>query len=221
MDRFIERFAKVDADLVISHEHGVAYQRDMTASRVAYGAEYFAKVSAYNGVIARAVNHGRCVMLERYLPRGATVLDIGAGNGAFIRAAGMSGFDAKGFDVMPEAVAELKAADCYADDPQDFDAVTLWDTIEHLEEPALCLKAMRRGAFLFASIPVFQDLGRIRESKHYRPSEHLYYWTAKGFCDWLARYGFRLLEESAHEINAGRESIGAFAFCKDGELNAV
>lgn len=41
------------------------------------------------------------------------------------------------------------------------------------------------------------------------------YWTAQGFIDWMALYGYRLIEQSAHETDAGRESIGAFAFCRD------
>lgn len=36
-----------------------------------------------------------------------------------------------------------------------------------------------------------------------------------GFTDWMALWGFRLAEESNHEVEAGRESIGAFAFVKD------
>jgi hypothetical protein len=31
----------------------------------------------------------------------------------------------------------------------------------------------------------------------------------------MAMYGFRLLEQSSHETDAGRESIAAFAFCRD------
>jgi hypothetical protein len=31
----------------------------------------------------------------------------------------------------------------------------------------------------------------------------------------MGLYGFRLLEMSSHEVDAGRESIGAFAFCRD------
>ncbi len=36
----------------------------------------------------------------------------------------------------------------------------------------------------------------------------------KGFIAWAALYGFHLIERSTHEIDAGRESIGAFAFSR-------
>jgi hypothetical protein len=112
-------------------------------------------------------------------------------------------------------VRRLKEADLYADDLGAFEAVTMWDSIEHLEKPERSLKHIRKGGYLFASIPIFEDLRHVRESKHYKPGEHLYYWTAQGFIDWIAFYGFRLLEQSSHETDAGRESIGAFAFCRD------
>ncbi len=125
------------------------------------------------------------------------------------------GFDAKGFDVIPQSVDRLKSENIYSVDLTEFDAVTMWDSIEHMEFPEQCLQKIHRGAMLFVSVPVFNDLKNIRSSKHYRPGEHLYYWTVKGFIDWIAMYGFRLLEQSQHEVDAGRESIGAFAFCRD------
>ena len=199
-------------------DNGVAYQRDR-AHRIRYDDEYLIKFGAYDPVIAATVNAGRCAMLARHLPKGASVLDVGAGDGGFVRAAGMAGFNAYGVDPIPKASQALREAGCYADDPSQFDAVTLWDTVEHMDNPGAILRAAR--AFVFASVPVFEDFSQIRASKHYRPGEHLYYWTADGFIDWFALYGFRLLEQSAHEIEAGRESIGAFAFCKDGEVNAI
>lgn len=215
MDRLIKRFdGVVDNDLMLCVPRGVAYQRSQ--GRIAYDGGYLAKVDAYDGTeIGRAVNAGRCAMLARHLPPKATLLDVGAGSGAFVRAARAAGFVASGWEVIPDAVARLLEAGAYADDPHVFDAVTLWDTIEHMDDPELRLCQVRKGAFLFASVPVFDDLRKIRESKHYRPNEHLYYWTTKGFIDWMAMYGFRLLEQSGHEIEAGRETIGAFAFRRD------
>jgi 2-polyprenyl-3-methyl-5-hydroxy-6-metoxy-1,4-benzoquinol methylase len=237
MDRLIKRLdATPDADLILCAAHGIAYQADMKSGRVKYDASYLAKVDAYEGgAIAKAVNAGRCALLGRHLQiplspplekgeslrggqrsgGGFSVLDVGSGSGAFVRAAKAAGFNASGWDVIPDAVARLLQDGTYADDPATFDAVTLWDTLEHMEDPELRLRQVSKGALLFVSIPVFDDLGKIRESKHYRPGEHLYYWTAQGFIDWMSLYGFRLLEQSDHETAAGRESIGAFAFCRD------
>ena len=215
MDSLISAFqCTPDADLMLCQSHGIAYQR--TPDRVQYGDGYWQKVSAYeNTDIARKVNAGRCALLMRHLPKEASVLDIGAGTGAFVREARAWGFAAKGCDAIPAANDRLRDAGLYADNPAGFDAVTCWDVIEHLEEPAAILRNVRHGSYLFASIPVFEDLTRIRESRHYRPSEHLYYFSAPGFVRWMALYGYQLRERSSHEIEAGRESIGAFAFCRE------
>lgn len=213
----IKRFdTEADNDLMLCEHRGVAYQRDMSKGRIHYGAAYLANYDAYaSGPLADAINAGRVAFVARHAPAGASVLDFGAASGIFVRRAVAAGFAAKGFDVIPEAVLRLKKDGLFADDLSAFDVITMWDSIEHLEQPQRSIRKMRKGAFLFVSVPVFEDLRRVRKSKHYKPGEHLYYWTPQGFIDWMALYGFRLLEQSAHETEAGRESIGAFAFCRD------
>lgn len=195
---------------------GIAWQADMSRDRVPYDDAYMQKVAAYEDTqIARAVNHGRVAMISRHLKRHAWVLDYGAGTGAFVRAANAVGFYAYGYDVMPQAARSLRNAGVYAEPARHFDALTAWDSIEHMEAPEMMLKAVRPGAMLFLSLPVFEDLTAVRASKHYRPGEHLYYFTADGLERWLRGYGFLLMETSSHETDAGRESIGAFAFRRE------
>lgn len=216
MDSLIRRFDAVkDGDLMLCEHRGIAYQADMS-QRVDYGADYLAKCEGYADTpIAKAVNAGRVAMLARHLPEGASVLDIGAASGAFLREANAWGFAGKGCDVIPQVIERLQQDGLYAEDPSGFDAVTMWDVIEHIDCPELRFKPMHKGAFLFASVPIFASLRQIRQSRHYRPGEHLYYFTRDGFVAWMYERGFRLLEESTHETDAGRDSIGAFAFVKD------
>lgn len=211
MDPFIATFAaQPDGDLMVCESNGVAYQADMTPV-VEYGEAYWRKVSAYeDSAIAESVNLGRCELLTRYLTHCASVLDIGAGTGAFIRAAMPFGFYVRGFEVMPRAVMHLKVAGLYETAVENFDAVTMWDVLEHMVTPGDWLRRVR--SWLFVSLPVFKSLSNIRASRHYRPGEHLYYFTPDGLVDWLRLYGFKLIARSNHEIEAGRDSIGAFAF---------
>jgi hypothetical protein len=216
-NRLIKRFdCSRDADLRLCLHRGVAYQKDMSAAPIAYDDAYHDHYQALEGsAIASPLNAARVAMLARHAAEGATVLDIGAGCGTFVRAARSWGFAAKGFDIIPKTVEHLKAIDAFADNPDGFDAVTFWDSLEHIEEPETVLKRINRGAIVLVAIPIFDDLTRIRESKHYKPGEHLYYFTREGFIDWMAAYGFRLIEQSSHETDAGRDSIGAFAFRRD------
>lgn len=205
--------ARRDDDLMLCPSHGIAYQRRMHANRVDYNADYLEKVRAYEGgEIARRVIAGRLALMGRWLDPGASVLDYGVGSGEFLREAMAEGYAAKGFDIIPEVVSALHVERLYSDDPSQFEALTLWDTLEHLPEPWDVMGPLGVGGKLFVSIPLFEDLARIRESKHYRPGEHLYYFTRTGFVRWMRLRHFEALEESDHEREAGRESIGAFAF---------
>lgn len=216
MDRLIKRFEyRPYDDLMICEARGIAYQRDMTKRRVAYDNEYAKKFEAYDVDISDAVTDARLSLIHRTAPQGLKYLDWGCGDGAFLGAARAFDLDALGYEIIPDSARRLIASGLFADKVGDFDAVCMWDTLEHIDNPGALLQQMRSDALLFVSLPIFKDLGAIRESKHYRPGEHLYYFTAQGFIDYAALYGFRLLEQSDHEVIAGRDSIGAFAFRKD------
>ena len=215
MDRFIEQYgaepyAIDDADLRLCPVRGVAYQRHMAADRVEYGADYLEKCRLYEGTpIACAVNAARIALVSRYTT--GLMLDIGAGTGDFAKQRP----DTFAYDVNLPAEMELRAELLFTDAFASFNAFSLWDVLEHVEDVDNYFKHMRHGAYLFVSIPVFASLWSIRRSKHHRPGEHLYYWTERGFINWAACHGFRLLEVSWAECAAGREDIAQFAFCRD------
>ena len=207
-DRFIAEFPAIeDDDLMLCQSHGVAYQKDR-AHIVNYDAHYYDKCMAYEGKpIADKINAGRVGIVAKHYGRGA-VLDTGIGSGEFIK----SRPNTYGRDVNPVAIEWLMRNDLWAHYPSEFDAFTFWDVLEHIETPDDVLRHIRPGAYLFASIPVFDDLTRIRDSRHYRPGEHLYYFEDRGFVRWMHMHGFHLLERSNFETIAGRESIATFAF---------
>lgn len=209
MDRFIANLPSAhDADLVICPTHGVAYQRDM-AEQVHYNGAYFDKYVGYEDTpLAIRINDGRIALVNKYLGPACGVLDIGVGSGEFIKKRP----NTFGYDINPKAVEWLKQAMRWSDGFSAFDGFTFWDVIEHVENPDDYFRRIHAGAYLFTSLPIFDDLRRIRESKHYRPGEHLYYFTRDGFTDWMAAHGFRLLEIDDFETRAGREAILSFAF---------
>lgn len=214
MDPLIRRFdAELDGDLNICPTQGIAYQRDMRRGRVAYDDAYFVKCAAYEDTdIARQVVASRVALVNRHIGADHTLMDIGAGSGAFVRAR----FATWGCDINPATVAQLQADGRWCDDLRGFTAFCLWDVIEHIEDPdAHLFRQMPDGAWLFCSLPIFGSIAKIRESKHYRPGEHLYYFSERGFVNWMAEYRWRLVESSDAEMQAGREDIGQFAFRRD------
>lgn len=214
MDRFISTFvATEDADLRLCFANGVAYQADMSAGRIDYDESYHDHYKALEGQpVAAKLNAGRCALLARHAAPDSLVIDIGAGCGTFVRAARAWGFGAFGFDIIPKTVEVLTEMGAFASDVAAFDVVTFWDSLEHIEDPGVVLNEIRVGALVLVAIPLLSDLSLVRASKHFKPGEHLYHFTESGFVDWMGMHGFRLLEYSSHETDAGRESIGAFAF---------
>ncbi len=218
MDRFIGALpATQDGDLMLCEQHGVAYQRDMRVT-AQYDQDYFNKCASYEGQeIGRAINAFRVGFVNKHIGRDAGVLDIGVGSGEFIqtRAWACDGWrNTWGYDINPAAADWLKHRDLLALQFAPFNAFTMWDVIEHVPRPQVYFDRIQDGSYLFTSLPIFSDLTRIRESKHYRPGEHLYYWTEHGFVSWLGLYGFRLIDRQDFETYAGRDNILSFAFVR-------
>lgn len=209
MDRFIASMlpAEDDGDLVLCRDHGVAFQKDRS-NLVAYDQHYYDKCKSYEGQqIAEKINAGRIALVDKFLG-GNRIVDIGIGSGEFIRKRP----NTFGHDVNPVAIEWLKRNDLWAADLGTFAGATFWDVLEHVETPEQYLRHLGLGCYAFVSIPIIYALGAVRESKHYRPGEHLYYFTEDGFVAWMGRHGFLMAERQDFEIAAGRESIYSFAF---------
>ncbi len=197
-----------DGDLRLCPEKGIAYQHDQT-TLVPYDAAYFLKYSQYEGSeVSNRINAGRVALVNKYTL--GPVVDIGVGSGEFIKHRHLTW----GYDVNPVAKRWLRENRLWADELHSFDGYTFFDSLEHVPTPNDYLQEIQPGAYLFTSIPIYPDITRVRESKHYRPGEHLYYHTHEGLVWWLGQYGFALLEVQDFETKAGRDSILSYAFWK-------
>lgn len=141
------------------------------------------------------------------LPRpGARLLDVGCGNGAFVRHAVTLGWDAEGLDPDPAAVAAgsgLGARLTTGSLPHTaypdaaFAAVTLDHTIEHLHAPVAALRDVFRllepGGTVWIATPNLDSAGHQRFARHWRglePPRHLVLFTAQTLRTALAAAGY-------------------------------
>lgn len=211
MDRIVATYEYEEAkDLRICHKEGIAYQWPMNS--IKYDKSYFDKCGSYeNSDIANAINAARIDVVDRYCGSDNPVLDIGIGCGEFIKKRNGKTY---GIDVNKDAINWLKEKDLYSADFDKFNAFTMWDVLEHCVLPEKYFIRFKSGSFLFVSIPIFKDLNKIKKSKHYRPNEHLYYFTYEGFVKYMKDWGFDLKEKNELEIEAGREDIYTFVFQK-------
>jgi len=90
------------------------------------------------------------------------------------------------------------------------EAITCWDSLEHIPEPEKLLAKVEK--YVFVSMPIYDDMNDCLNSKHYKPGEHLHYFTARGFKLFMRQNGFDLLSSSAIESELGRDGIMSFVF---------
>ena len=199
------------SELVIDGERGIAYQADRRRT-IPYGMEYFNEYAKRRGTdISKRLNAARVAITERYC---TSVMDIGIGAGEFIDSCRLP---TVGYDVNRVGVDWLrerqKFVDPYANGiPANVDGVTLWDVLEHMPEPNDFLRLVSGGVYLFVSLPIFDDLSKLRESKHFKPGEHLTYFTERGLLHFMGENGFRCIEANDAETRAGRDGIKTFVF---------
>lgn len=175
---------------------------------------------------------------------GARILDIGCGYGTFVLTCRKRGYDAVGIDVaefeLRIARRRLRAAGVDGDSAivyqtatatrtpfvaRSFDAVTLWNTIEHVPSYADVLAEVDRliapRGFVFVTapnylafrreahyqipwVPLFPKVLAIRylRSFHRDPTflrHHIHYVTNWGVAMWFLRHGYRLhFRDTAH-----------------------
>ena len=171
-----------------------------------YDESYFAKYAGYAETdVGRRLNAARMALVARHWD--GPLVDVGIGCGQFVAARPMT----QGYDVNPAGIAWLNERDLWCDPyAQDVRAACFWDSLEHITDPAPLLANVRDKAFV--ALPIFRDMQHALGSKHFRPDEHCWYFTERGFVAFMDAHGFRLVEVTDDEMRIGREDILSFAF---------
>jgi 2-polyprenyl-3-methyl-5-hydroxy-6-metoxy-1,4-benzoquinol methylase len=200
-----------------NHDEGIAEQDDKEKP-IKYNVKYYHKLNNYrkDPIKHDRINQARVELVNEYIPRWKKVLDFGCGNGDFMTAVNKTHILIYGYDVMPDAIKNLKSEKAYLnpyqDDIRGISGVCMWDVLEHLSEPKEILEIIPKGAYLFMSIPIFETLHDIKKSHHYRPNEHFWYFTHNGILAYMDM--FKLLEYNDIETDLGREGIRTYVFRK-------
>jgi SAM-dependent methyltransferase len=144
------------------------------------------------------------------------LLDVGCANGQFLARAAALGHTVTGVDFSPEDieaatsqgfeayVADLSKKNALVDADRRFDAITLFQVIEHLEAPDLVFDQLTRlaapGAHLMLGCPSsrrytrkFMHPDRIGSSDFWDcPPQHSLRWTPAALEAFTARHGFAI-----------------------------
>jgi SAM-dependent methyltransferase len=159
--------------------------------------------------LLRVFDAHRMALLRSLSPPPARVLDAGAGQGRFVAAARVAGYDACGIEPArrgvqrsaligaPVATASIENADLGR---SSFDAVTLWHVLEHLERPGAALARIRgwlrpRGGLLIGVPNLASWQSRMSRGRWYHLDvpRHRTHFTATGLVRLLEDRGFEVL----------------------------
>ncbi|MFQ5400331.1 MAG: class I SAM-dependent methyltransferase [Anaerolineae bacterium] len=143
---------------------------------------------------------------------GRTLLDVGAYIGVFVEAACTAGWDACGVEPSAWAAAEAQKQGLSVilgtqDAPQlqgrQFDVVTMWDVIEHVDDPkselAKAFNLLKPGGWLVVhTMDVDSLIARLMGQRWpWLMDMHLYYFSQKSLAQMLRRIGFEVIWSGA------------------------
>ncbi len=143
--------------------------------------------------------------------KGGRLLDIGCGDGCFLAAARDAGFQVTGTETNPEP-ARRRGIEVFENldeccEPGFFDCVTLWHSLEHMEDPRSVLARarvlLRPEGHLVVAVP---DAGGMqarlfgRHWLHLDVPRHLFHFSLKSLNRLLAAEDFRVVQARHQEF---------------------
>jgi SAM-dependent methyltransferase len=157
-------------------------------------------------------NFARNVRMLRRLAPSGRLLELGAAYGFFLELA-RSHWDVRGIDVSPEGVrharetigVEALEADFLTlpEEPESYDVICLWDTLEHLFRPVRTLEKVGRwlkpgGILALTTGDIESSLARWRGERwrQVHPPTHLFYFSARTLKKALENSGLEIRDVS-------------------------
>ena len=145
------------------------------------------------------------------LTKGRKIFDIGTATGYFLDMARERGWSTGGVEISAYAagIAKNKGHNIFLGDlaelriEENYDAITMWDVLEHLSDPAKYLKIINNilnqgGILALNTIDNSSWWARFWGKNWHAilPPEHLFYYSAKSLKILLANNGFKIIERS-------------------------
>lgn len=158
----------------------------------------------------------RLNLVKKYIPEKAEILDFGCAAADFIKFAekqyNFTGFDyskaaiIKAIEDNPDYKGKLFYGDYHElqQVPQQFNAIMLWDVIEHIWDPVEIMtflsKLIQSKGFVFISTPDIDSFFSKLTGKYWpfmTPPEHLSFFGTRSFKKLVEKTGFKIIYNSS------------------------
>ena len=139
--------------------------------------------------------------------RPSVVLDYGAGLGWF-RAMRPMGLDVDSFDLdeFPVSHTGIRRG--------SYDLICLWDVIEHLPNFSPLERLFDMTDHVALTVPIKPENTLLADWKHFKPLEHLHYFSRDDIEVLFAGFGYELIKTGFPECPP-REDVQSFLFKKE------
>ncbi|MBN1981985.1 MAG: class I SAM-dependent methyltransferase [Chitinivibrionales bacterium] len=134
------------------------------------------------------------------------LLDIGCGDGSFLKYMSDQGWDVAGVEINPESARQYQFPIfprveelLHQKEKVNFDCITLWHSFEHLPYPIPTLAAIKQiltpQGVLIISIPVISSFQARLFRSHWLHADvprHVFHYSENGFQNLLKTHGFKV-----------------------------
>jgi len=129
----------------------------------------------------------------------ASVIDIGYGNGSFLKICQQAGIDTYGTDISDYKLKYGKFVEFSKVFAKKYDVITMFDSMEHFHNLKFLMDLDCN--FLYVSVPFCHYNEIYNENalsgndyfenwKHRRPDEHIYHFDDRSLVDFMKQHGF-------------------------------
>lgn len=191
--------------LIYLNDLGIGFMAHSGKEEQIYNHEYFEKyIDLARTHMGIQLNNAR-VAFTRKNYKGGSVCDVGVGGLAFC-----TSYVSDGYDINPFAERALKTLGLFGDPYiNNYECLTMWDVIEHIDDPRALVA---NSNTIVLSTPIYDGFDHIVRSKHFKPDEHLWYFTNAGLEYFMNTLGFKIVDKSDIETVLGRDKIGSYCF---------
>lgn len=164
-----------------------------------YNLDYYENLLRQYSETAQSICQVRWDWIKRINPK--TVLDYGCGVGWF-RAYRPSGVEVDTYDIgpYPQTGISLKL----------YDLVCFYDVLEHIPDFSVIEPILRLANHVVTSLPI-KNGDALADWKHFKPGEHLHYFTDETLIALFWKYGFRMIQHGTPECPP-RKDIHSYLF---------
>jgi len=162
-----------------AHERG--FVRQTEPHDFVYDENYKARQSTNE-----AMSYMRLGWLAAHIPYDdwaeMSMVDIGCGSGEFVKHASDKFKRVRGYDVCGTSISRDELMDT------EWDIAVMSDVVEHFNDIEELFDIQWNHAFIsFPETPAFETFEEMREWRHFKPNEHLWYLNIEGFLHWIEK----------------------------------